>query len=439
MLNLMKIIDSVNELTLNRFNISQKIAYGFIVVDILWLIVGYIGYYDQNIVTFIDLDKTIFIFISFALFSSILMYIGLTRSVMKPLNELNIVANRISEGDLTLDIGDSSRDELGTLAGYFKKMIYSLRSLTGKMKDTSLKVASKAHELSASSQCMRVSIDQITNNTQGIAEGSSRQSVKMEKINQTVNEMSLIMQQVTVGSQRTAQATKEANTTAKELRQKSHDLMDKITDIQDSVNKSALVIKNLDTNSEKIGEIVGVITNISDQTNLLALNAAIEAARAGEHGRGFAVVANEVRKLADESRNSARKITELIKEIQQETKKAVGNMEQGTRTVMDGSRMIEDTVLSIESIEQATENAANMFTEIIEIGKMQDDSMKNVKSSFDEISTVNRQSAMANEEAVAGIQEQAASMNMLADISRELEELSVELQKDIAVFKQKEQ
>ena len=291
---------------------------------------------------------------------------------MKPLDELNNAANRISEGDLTLDIEVSSRDELGTLAGYFEKMIYSLRSLTGKLKDTSLKMASKAHKLSASSMSMRVSIDQITKNTHGIAEGSSRQSVKMEKINQTVNEMSLIMQQVTVGSQRTAQATKEANATAKELRQRSHDLMNKIMDIQDSVNRSALVIKNLDTNSEKIGEIVEVITNISDQTNLLALNAAIEAARAGEHGRGFAVVANEVKKLAEESRNSARKISELITEIQQETKKAVGNMEQGTRTVMEGSRMIEATVLSIESIEKATENAANMFSEIIEIGKMQE-------------------------------------------------------------------
>lgn len=438
MLNLMKIIDSANQLTLNRLNISQKIAYGFMVVDILWLIVGYIGYYDKSIFTLIDHEWTIFIFISFAFFSSIFMYIGLTRSIMKPFDELNNAANRISEGDLTFDIEVSSLDELGTLAGYFKKMIYSLRSLTGKMKDTSLKVASKAHKLSTSSHSMRVSIDQITNNTKGMAEGSSRQSVKIEKMNQTANEISQIMQQVTIGSQRTAQATKEANATAKELRQKSHDLMDKIMDIQDSVKSSALVIRNLDTNSEKIGEIVGVITDISDQTNLLALNAAIEAARAGEHGRGFAVVADEVRKLADESRNSARKITELIKEIQQETKKAVGNMEQGTRTVVDGSRMIEATVLSIESIEQATENAANMFTEIIEIGKMQDDSMKNVISSFDEISTVNRQSIVANEEAVAGIKEQAESMNMLADISRELEELSCELQNEIAIFKQKE-
>jgi methyl-accepting chemotaxis protein len=304
--------------------------------------------------------------------------------------------------------------------------------------DTSLKVASKSHVLSASSKEMKDSIDQIANNIQGMAIASNEQSVKIEKINQTFNGMSLIMEQVAVGSQRTEQATKEANTTAKELHMKSIDLMNKIKDIQESVNRSSLVIQNLDTNSEKIGEIVGVITNIANQTNLRALNAAIEAARAGEHGRGFAVVANEVKKLAEESRNSASKITELIKEIQQETKNAVGNMEQGTRIVMEGSKMIEATVLSIESIENATENAANMFSEIIEMGKMQDDSMNNVKFSLEEISIVARQSAGANQEASAGIQEEVASMSMLADISQELEELSDELKNEMAVFKQKE-
>ncbi len=285
-MNLMKIMDSINDLTLNRFNIGQKIAYGFIVVDIAWLIAGYIIYYDPGIVTSIEHDRTIFFFISFVVVSSILMYIGLTRSIMKPINEFNNTANRISEGDMTLDIEISSGDELGTLAGYFEKIIYSLRSLTEKVKDTSLKVTSKARELSASSDDMIASIDLIANNTQGIAAGSNQQSVKIEKINKTVTEMSLIMKQVTVGSQRTEHATKEANATAKELHMNSNDLMNKIKDIQDSVNGSALIIQNLDTNSEKIGEIVGVITNIADQTNLLALNAAIEAARAGEHGRG---------------------------------------------------------------------------------------------------------------------------------------------------------
>ncbi|NJD52100.1 MAG: hypothetical protein FIB07_04465 [Candidatus Methanoperedens sp.] len=316
-------------------------------------------------------------------------------------------------------------------------MTSTLRCITGKVQNISLTVETKAHELSESSRGLKSSIDNISNNTKGIAEVSGQQSNKIENINEIVNEMSLIKQQVTVGSERTAQVTKDSNNTAKELLQKSKDLMNKIKDIQNSVNKSAVVIKNLDSSSEKIGEIVGVITNIADQTNLLALNAAIEAARAGDHGKGFAVVANEVKKLAEESRNSANEITGLIRGIQQETKKAVNNMDHGTKTVTDGIGTIDSTISSIDSIVEASENAANMFGEIIEMAKMETTSMEKVKSSVDDISILAKKYNAAIEEADAQVHEQVASISRFTDIARELAELSGELKNEIALFKQK--
>jgi len=103
-MDLMKIIDKANELTLSRFNIGMKIAYGFIVVDALLLMVGYIGLYSESTRAFIDPEKAIMVCIIFALFSSILMCIGLTRSIKKPLNELSNAADRIAEGDLTIEL-----------------------------------------------------------------------------------------------------------------------------------------------------------------------------------------------------------------------------------------------------------------------------------------------------------------------------------------------
>ncbi|CAG0968075.1 partial Methyl-accepting chemotaxis protein McpB, partial [Methanosarcinales archaeon] len=161
-MELMKIMDSVNDQTLNRFKIGMKIAYGFIVVDILMLIVGFMGLYGESVSAFIDLEQAIVLCILFAVVSSVLMCIGLTRSIMKPLKDFSHTADRISQGDLTTEVLVSSKDELGQLAEYFRKMTSNLRHLAGKVQNVSSKVANTARELSASSKQIKASSDQIS-------------------------------------------------------------------------------------------------------------------------------------------------------------------------------------------------------------------------------------------------------------------------------------
>src|ERR671930_577698 len=106
--------------------------------------------------------------------------------------------------------------------------------------------------------------------------------------------------------------------------------------VRDSSESVTGAIRDLASKSDEIGAIVETITGIAGQTNLLALNAAIEAARAGEQGRGFAVVAEEVRKLAEESQQAAEEIADLVAEIQAETQKTVGIVEDGAKRTEDG-------------------------------------------------------------------------------------------------------
>src|SRR5659263_603986 len=141
-MGIIKIIDIANEVTIDKFNIGMKIIYSFVVVDALILIMGFIGLYEESVSVFIDPKQAIILCIIFAIFSSILMCMGLTRSIMKTLNEF---------------INVSSKDELGQLAEYFKKMTLNLRTLTGKVRNVSLKVAKTAQELSASSEEMKAS------------------------------------------------------------------------------------------------------------------------------------------------------------------------------------------------------------------------------------------------------------------------------------------
>jgi methyl-accepting chemotaxis protein len=433
-MSLIKIIDKANELTVDRLNIGMKIAYSFIVVDLLLLTVGFIGIYGDSISAFVNPEQAIVLGILFAIFSSILMCIGLTRSIMKPLKEFIKAADKIAQGDLTTQVDVSSRDELGQLAEYFKKMTSNLRHLTGKVHNVSVRVANSAQELSASSEEMKASTDQISGNTQDIATGVNSQATKMSEISRAMKEMSESVQQVAQNSQKSSEGANSASTTAQHAGKMSVEVAQKMTDIRLTVDNSTTVIKQLDGKSQKIGEIIGVITNIADQTNLLALNAAIEAARAGQHGRGFAVVADEVRKLAEESRGAANQITGLIKEIQQGTQQAVVAMEHGTKTVVDGSRTVEDTASAINKIVKAAADVATMINEIAAAAEEQSASVEEITASVEDVSAISEESAAGTQETSAAAEEQAVSMDQLVNTATELARLSYELQAEVAKF-----
>ncbi len=313
--------------------------------------------------------------------------------------------------------------------------IYIYRSITRPMNSmlhASNKVASVAQELSNSNEEMKNSTGQVSGTTQDIAAGVSQQAQKMAEITRTMKEMAESVQQVAANSQRAAEGAQVAEKAAQEVGGMSGQVLGKMTEIQMTVDGSAVLIKELESKSHTIGEITGVITNIANQTNMLALNAAIEAARAGEHGRGFAVVADEVRKLAEESREAANRITGLIKEIQDGTKKAVESMDKGTKTVSEGAGTIQNTATAIDRIVKATGNAVTMIEEIAATAEEQSVSIEEISASVEDVSTISEESAAATQEASAAVEEQAASMENLVKAAQELAGLSLDLQSEVA-------
>lgn len=204
--------------------------------------------------------------------------------------------------------------------------------------------------------------------------------------------------------------------------------IDQIEAIKKMTAAAADAIRGLGQRSDQIGRIVEVITAIASQTNLLALNAAIEAARAGEQGRGFVVVADEVRKLAEQAREAARQISVLIREIQEETDRAVAAMEDSIQEVDRGTQIAAQTGQTFTEIVRVVEETVHEIQELEILAAQSLHGAQEVVETVERIAGLSNAGAANAQEVSAAVQEQAQVAQQVADSAAALAKIAHELQ-----------
>ncbi|BAU26385.1 methyl-accepting chemotaxis protein [Aneurinibacillus soli] len=359
----------------------------------------------------------------------------INRIISRPIIAITNAAKELGAGNLTIeDVQVKGKDEIGELAVAFNQTKNDLRDLIKKVQSNAEQVAASSEELFASSEQAAQATNHVSSVVEEVASGSETQTRGMDETKRAIEENAIAIQRIAESTSAVSDSAMEVLTESKQGNEIIKRTIKQMEEIQASVKESADVVRTLGENSKEIGNIVETINQIAEQTNLLALNAAIEAARAGEHGKGFAVVADEVRKLAEQSRQSTEQIASLIEGIQQNTAHAVQAMEKGTKDVEAGTAVANDAGEAFQhilfSVEQAVEGMQEVSAATEEISA----STQQVTASVEQMADIASGISESMQGVAASSEEQLASAEEITAAAESLSNLAQELQHEVSQF-----
>ena len=344
---------------------------------------------------------TLSIFITLIISGSVFL---LANRISARLSQVTKAMNEIAtgDGDLSVALSTEGKDEITALSRAFNIFVVKIRDTISTVSDSVLQLASTAEEMSA-----------VTENAKT---GALKQQQDITQIAASIEEMNVAVQEVT-------QHTSEAERTAVEAKEKSHQgeeisqqNIQGITQLSTEVENAGGVIEKLIAHSQNISEVLNVIQGIAAQTNLLALNAAIEAARAGETGRGFAVVADEVRTLAQRTQEATQEILTITDEIHKDAEVATQVMEtSGTQAVstISQTQLANDALLAIK---ESVEHVSEMNAQIAVATEQQSQTSEEISRNILDISNI-------ADESTAGIEQLSIANKELAAMTQKLQTL----------------
>ncbi|WP_110931119.1 methyl-accepting chemotaxis protein [Paenibacillus bouchesdurhonensis] len=391
------------------------------------------GEFDKAIIPIV---RTSVIVLSIALIVSGIVLFLIIRSVTRPIEQLNRSAKRVGEGYLNEEVQIKRKDEVGQLAANYNEMVASIREMVMDVAEVSSQLAASSEELTAGTEQNAKSVEHVVDLVQESSEGAERQAaVSLESAN-TMGEMSEGIYKIAEASGAIVESSSKTVEDVRYGSEKVEQVSLQMEEIRRSTEQSAELMHRMNELSAHIAGMSTAISDIAVQTNLLALNAAIEAARAGEEGRGFSVVAGEVRKLAEQSRGTAEKISEDVVQMTSLTEKVYEVMNgEVAANVERGITVTTEAQNAFQQIQSSTQHITEQIHDVSAITQQMSASAEEIANSVKHISETSQQSLDSFQSVTAATQEQLASMEEISSAADGLARMAADMQTKIEHFK----
>ncbi len=350
---------------------------------------------------------------------SIVFAIYIIRTINRPVRELDSVARKIAEGDLSQSITYNSRDELGMLAANFNKTVGRLRNYIGEISSVLKQIAdgnlifelnlnyegefAKVKQaLEEISVALNDTLGQINQAADQVSSGSDQVSSGAQALSQGATEQASSIQELAATINEISTQVKETAANANEVRRQTDVTGEQVTTSNSQMQEMISAMTEISDKSGQISKIIKTIEDIAFQTNILALNAAVEAARAGEAGKGFAVVADEVRNLASKSAEASKSTAALIEDTVQAVEK--------------GTEIANATAESLFAVVESTKGVVASVDKIASAADQQADSVAQVTLGIDQISSVVQTNSATAEESAAASEELSSQAQVMKSL-----------------------